>query len=464
MLQDLEPYVCTFSSCGLDTFQSQRSWFEHELLLHRIKWVCFQCPEHFLSSDALRAHIKLSHGENVSDQQLSTLTYQSKRPVDFIQPDECSFCDESWATRDTNFQADEESLVVDLDQFRRHVGHHLQEVALFALPRLIQNDELSRVSHDAGGLQDQDLLSKGYRWIRNVCGSGWNIISRKRIVFSALASFLALYQAHGKSSKLKNEIRDAYDEDKHSDNWMGPSQGGKYETSLSEAAAYGREAEVRSLLARNVDANSKDKRGLTPLRRAAANGHEMVVRLLLQREDIEADFKDRKGQTPLSLAAEYGHERVVQLLLERDDVEADSRDKNGQTPLSRGAEHGHEKVVQLLLQREDVEADSKDDEYYQTPLSRAAKNGHEAVVQMLMNRDDVELDSKDEHGQSPLAHAAAGGHEAVVRLLLERDDVDINSQDEYGRTPLSRAKEKNHQKVIKVLKSKMKSRSHNKLI
>jgi ankyrin repeat protein len=35
------------------------------------------------------------------------------------------------------------------------------------------------------------------------------------------------------------------------------------------------------------------------------------------------------GQTPLSRAAEEGHEAVVKLLLERDDVTADLRDVNG---------------------------------------------------------------------------------------------------------------------------------------
>lgn len=35
VLRDLEPYICTFSSCSLDRFQSQHAWFEHELLVHR---------------------------------------------------------------------------------------------------------------------------------------------------------------------------------------------------------------------------------------------------------------------------------------------------------------------------------------------------------------------------------------------------------------------------------------------
>jgi hypothetical protein len=42
-------------------------------------------------------------------------------------------------------------------------------------------------------------------------------------------------------------------------------------------------------------------------------------------------------RTPLSWAAIEGYERVVKLLVERDDVEADSKDKWGRTPLSWAA-------------------------------------------------------------------------------------------------------------------------------
>jgi ankyrin repeat protein len=60
-------------------------------------------------------------------------------------------------------------------------------------------------------------------------------------------------------------------------------------------------------------------------------GHEAVVRLLVKRDDVEVDSKDDCGQTPLSLAAVGGQEAVVQLLAERDDIEADSKSKDGRS-------------------------------------------------------------------------------------------------------------------------------------
>lgn len=97
--------------------------------------------------------------------------------------------------------------------------------------------------------------------------------------------------------------------------------------------------------------DSKDGYGQTPLFYAAKEGHEAVVELLVERDDVEANSKNRYGDTPLSYAAEEGHEAVVKLLVERDDVKADSKDYFGHTPLFYAEVGGHEAVAKLLKQR-----------------------------------------------------------------------------------------------------------------
>jgi len=191
--------------------------------------------------------------------------------------------------------------------------------------------------------------------------------------------------------------------------------------------------------------------GFTGLHCAAYLGFdEIAVALLEEEEGCVADMADGRGLTPLAWAALSGHEGIVKLLLDRKEVNPDSRDKYGQTPLCRAAWRGHEGIVKLLLDRKEVNPDSRDDNG-QTPLCRAAFGGHEGIVKLLLDRKEVNPDSRDDNGQTPLCRAALGGHEGIVKLLLGRKEVNPDSRDKYGQTPLCRAAFGGHEGIVKLL-------------
>src|SRR5436305_327922 len=107
---------------------------------------------------------------------------------------------------------------------------------------------------------------------------------------------------------------------------------------------------AQRLLGEGANIQAKTDDGRTALYLAAANGHEAVVKLLLEaKADVNA--KDESGQTALYHAAENGHEAVVKLLLEAK-AEVNVGDKCGRTALYRAAADGHKEVVQLLLEAE----------------------------------------------------------------------------------------------------------------
>ena len=167
----------------------------------------------------------------------------------------------------------------------------------------------------------------------------------------------------------------------------------------------------------DIRADSKDSYGQTPLSWAAGNGHEAIVRLLLDTGKVDADSKDSYGLTPLCWAAENGHKAIVKLLLDTGKVDADSKDSCGRTPLWWAAENSHEAIVKLPLDTGKVDANSKDSYDRRTPLSWAAEKGHEATVKLLLDTGKVDADSKDNNGWTPLSLAVRNRHKAIVKLL-----------------------------------------------
>jgi len=74
----------------------------------------------------------------------------------------------------------------------------------------------------------------------------------------------------------------------------------------------------------NVAPGIRNKSDRTPLQLAASNGHEDVVKLLLDQENVDINIHDAKGMTSLARASSGGHDAVVKLP-EPEDIIPDRR-------------------------------------------------------------------------------------------------------------------------------------------
>ncbi len=132
-------------------------------------------------------------------------------------------------------------------------------------------------------------------------------------------------------------------------------------------------------------------------------------------EGADVNCRDRDGLTPLIWAAIQGHEEIVRLLVERGgDLEA--RNHNGDTALMWASLMGHKGVVELILDR-GANADLGEPKSGVTALMAAAARGHADVAQVLVEKGAA-IDAKDRNGNTALTHASIRGYGEVVDLLL----------------------------------------------
>ena len=118
------------------------------------------------------------------------------------------------------------------------------------------------------------------------------------------------------------------------------------------------------------------------IRLAAFNGHDMVLRLLLENKSTDLEATGDKGLTALLWAAKLGYRKVIIVLLDNGADVYTERWQYGNALHAASAE-GHEVIVRLLLDNGvDVNAQGG---YFGNALQIASNDGREVIVRLLLD-------------------------------------------------------------------------------
>lgn len=189
-------------------------------------------------------------------------------------------------------------------------------------------------------------------------------------------------------------------------------------------------------------------------RRAAANGHLSIMKLLFRTRLPDASVANVEiGERALSFAVNGGHSDSVRFLLDECKVSAEPKESKGRSHLSWAASRGFPAIVGLLLDTGSVEADSKDEDFQRTPLQWAVTGGHGEVVNLLLKKRKVDVNWRSKDGLTALLMAAETSNAEVTRLLLATGKADVNCTNRHGRTPLYIASEAGRESLVELLLS-----------
>ena len=131
VFEDIMPYICTFPGCRdeLHQFPSRNTWAEHEIEEHRscIAWACPECPVECSDPTAWSVHVQETHDRAfnpLQNKSAADAAYR-KRPRP-INDDSCCLCAEKLGKTHRDIKT--------------HLGRHMEEIALMALPRGHEDD------------------------------------------------------------------------------------------------------------------------------------------------------------------------------------------------------------------------------------------------------------------------------------------------------------------------------------
>ena len=199
---------------------------------------------------------------------------------------------------------------------------------------------------------------------------------------------------------------------------------GEAEAHLFFIAKSGDDEALRRMNLEKVDLNARDAGGWTPLMVAAHEGHDGVVKLLLENA-ADADLMEPEGrETALQLAASKGRAGSLALLIEKT-TRSKSSDSSA---LIAAATANQAQAVRLLVEVAQAPVDGL--EGRKVPLVEAAGKGHLPVVKMLLDLG-ADIHRTTRQGVTALSAALLNNREAVVHYLLEHG---AQGDDEAGLT------------------------------
>ena len=136
-------------------------------------------------------------------------------------------------------------------------------------------------------------------------------------------------------------------------------------TALYLAAENGSTSVANKLIGtERTDLNAETSDGWTPMMIAPQNGHESIVKFLIQQgaditkrlpggrtssTTVQNGQVETGGLDAFAIAVHKGHVNIINALIEKADV--NGKDKNGKTPLIVASENGHSEIVDILLEK-----------------------------------------------------------------------------------------------------------------
>ncbi|MEY4318083.1 MAG: hypothetical protein RI902_1891 [Pseudomonadota bacterium] len=189
---------------------------------------------------------------------------------------------------------------------------------------------------------------------------------------------------------------------------------GAYED-FFKAIHFDQDQEVARLIARGIDPNTPNEKGIPALMVALTSEAPKSALVLAKHPNTKIEFENQVSETPLMMAAFHNQLAVCEVLIEREAAV----NRKGWTPLHYAATKGNIAIMRLLLQENAyIDAESPNGT---TPLMMAAYYASPMAVKLLLEEGaDPNLRNQDQASALDLALTAERSKNAMyIRAFME---------------------------------------------
>lgn len=142
-----------------------------------------------------------------------------------------------------------------------------------------------------------------------------------------------------------------------------------------------------------------------------------------------------ENQTPLHVAIKNGHEEIIRLLLEQPTVDLKVRDKNGHTPFALTLQMRNHKVAEKILEKMPNAAEQMDSRGRNFLHLAILNEDLETILFLISIQVDVNSRVHDVNQLTPLMLASNSENEMIIRNLILAG-ARMNDRDSTQRTAL----------------------------
>eukprot|EP00731_Ephydatia_muelleri_P023078 Em0015g661a len=165
----------------------------------------------------------------------------------------------------------------------------------------------------------------------------------------------------------------------------------------------------------------RDESGCTALHLACSNGHEAMVKYLVDQRLCDPNDRDSGGDSALDKLCRIEYHYLIKYFLTLHGIDASG--EGCQRLMLKCAEEGDHQMLKGLVEAGCDPRRSRDKKG-RTALHLACRRGREYLVTYLTMVMHCDPNDRDAGGESPLDNACRWGHLSIVHFLLDLPDID----------------------------------------